>query len=141
MLEGAFAGLRISIVSLLLLSACAKVADPLPPVVHPPATTQDLRVELRGDTARVYFPLPTPDIEWVEVFRHCNVQAPVSRFTMIARIASNELMPSENANIFVFSDQTSEDKRQCRYAVRFVDRKGQNSDFSNAAVAGTAPSR
>lgn len=112
-------------------SGCAKVGDPLPPLVRIPDTIQDLGITQVGNVTRLDFALPSPDIEWVEIYRHCNPAAPVTRFELMARVHEGELNPSEQPGFFTFVAQSQKSKVECRYALRFLDKQGQSSDFSN----------
>lgn len=113
---------------LLLTAGCAKVGDPLPQVVQRPATIQNLEVEEQAGRVRFRFTVPER-VEWVEFFRQC---APTNtrRSILIGRIHWNELSEGDLPDQFVQEFATIEGP-DCRYAIRFVDRWAQSSEFSN----------
>ena len=121
----------ICLFSVLFLLSCAKVGEPLPPIVQNPPGIQNLQIEQTPATTRLIFSSPGSGVEWVEVYRHCNPQAPVGRFQVIGHIGQDQLIRHSVPGSFRFEDRSRDRNPLCRYAVRFVDRKGQKSDYSN----------
>ena len=115
------------------LSGCGKVGDPLPPAIPRPRTISDLRVEHRGQSARLVFALPGQDVQLVEIYRMCPPLVVEERSDLIARLGQDELVEFPEASRFVFEDRDSKAAARCRYALRFVDRHGFPSEFSNFA--------
>lgn len=116
------------------LGSCGKVGDPLPPVPVYPATINDLRVESGSRGPRLLFPLPSSDVEYVEVFRQCPPLVVEERAVLIARIFQDELLESQEPNRFAFEDGDPAVQEGCRYALRFVDATGFQSEYSNFAA-------
>ncbi len=123
------------ILALLGASACAKVGDPLPPVVQPPPTIADLHLVERPGQIQVLFSLPPINLEWVEIFRECGPSGPQERLRLVARQAWDELSESPTEPGFFVHTQ-SRQAQPCRYAVRFIDTQGRVSDFSNRVETG-----
>ena len=116
-----------------LLVSCAKTGDPLPPTVQLPPTINDLEVEREGSIARVGFQVP-PQSEWIELFRQCDPRTELDRLQLIVRLAPDELTETDRVDHFQYEDKTlPATARACRYTLRFVDSRGQRSDFSNFA--------
>jgi len=123
----------LSLLLLCFLVGCAKTGDPLPPTVQLPPTINDLEVEREGSIARVRFRVP-PQSEWIELFRQCDPRTEMDRLQLIVRLAPDELTEAERVDHFQYEDRTLPVvARACRYTLRFVDGRGQRSDFSNFA--------
>ena len=123
-----------------MLLACGKVGAPLPPVVVYPDTISDLRVEAGNRGPRLVFPLASSDVEYVEVYRQCPPLAVEERSLLIARLFQDELVEAEQANRFAFEDGDQAVQTGCRYALKFVDSTGFQSEFSNfVAWTGSNP--
>jgi hypothetical protein len=117
--------------SVLSVLSCAKVGEPLPPIVQNPPGIQNLQIEQITAATRLIFSIPGSGVEWVEVYRHCNPQAPVGRFQVIAQIGQDQLIRHSKPGSFRFEDRSRDRNPMCRYTVRLVDRNGQKSDHSN----------
>lgn len=84
------------------------------------------------------FPVPGYRIEWVEVYKHCNPSAPVGRFQMVARVSQDELKAAADPGTFSFSEREADPV--CRYGIRYIDDRGQKSEFSNlVSIAAGSP--
>jgi hypothetical protein len=115
---------------LLFFAACAKVGDPLPPVVQPPETTQKLLLVQIGQTARLFFPPPVPDIRFVEVHRGCGAAGEWEpKRKPEARVDAKSLaVAPDSASCFIDDSPAAPG---CRYAIRLVNSAGRRSAFSN----------
>ena len=56
------------------------------------------------------------------------------RSDLIARLGQDELVEFGETNLFVFEDRDRAALGKCRYALRFVNRQGFQSEFSNFAA-------
>ncbi len=79
---------------LLLLASCAKVGDPLPPLVRYPETITDLKVVQVGDHFQIVFSLPPGEIERVEIYRQCGINPSLTEEAEVtARLQRDQLSP------------------------------------------------
>ncbi len=117
-------------VLLLWLSACGKMGDPVPANVILPPTVQDLAVEEVAGRSRLTFTLPR-QVEWVEIYRQCDTQVATPRFNLIAQVNPDELDEAAAAGRYAWLDLQR--TAACRYALKFVDFRGQRSEYSNFA--------
>ncbi len=114
-----------------LLLSCGKVGAPLPPGVVYPDTINNLRVEAGNRGPRLVFRLPSNDVEYVEVYRQCPPLVVEERSLLIARLFQDELVEARQVNQFVFEDGDQTVRAGCRYALKFVDSTGFQSEYSN----------
>jgi hypothetical protein len=125
---------RSLILCLTLLVGCGKTGDPLPAQVQLPPTIDDLQVQRLGPNARVLFRVPVGS-QWIEIHRQCDPRTALDRIQLIVRLAPDELIESDRVEHFQYQDSgVPAGAQSCRYALRFVDNRGQNSDFSNFAL-------
>ena len=95
----------LSAISLLPLVDCAKVADPLPPLILYPETVSDISIVKVGDRVQVIFPFPESEFEWVEIYRECGATLdPEANNNPFARIERTQLSEKSEDNKFVFQD-------------------------------------
>ena len=130
-------GLDLTIWILLLVLAslgCGKLGAPLPPNIQRPNTISDLRITNRAAPAQLIFSLPNVDVQAVEVYRICPPTIVEERSSLIARLEQEELVDFEDTGQFIFEDNDQTATATCRYALRFVNRLGYSSDFSNFAA-------
>ena len=121
----------LSAISLLSLVDCAKVADPLPPLILHPETVSDISIVKVGDLVQVVFPLPESEFEWVEIYRECGATLdPEKNNNPFTRIKRSQLSEKSVDNKFVFQD-FPEIKQRCSYGIRFVNQRERRSAFSN----------
>ena len=116
---------------MVLILSCGKVGPPLPPVLVHPITIHDLGIEAGNRGPRLVFRLPSDDVEYVEVYRQCPPLVVAERSLLIARLSQGELSETPPANYFAFEDGDRAAKPGCRYALRFVDSNGFQSEYSN----------
>ena len=115
----------------LLLSGCAKVGDPLPPLIRHPDTVTDIEVIQIGEDLQLVFSLPPQEIRWVEIYRQCGSDPPPpEQSEPLARIKPKQLSHYRQENKFVFEDG-AELSQPCSYWLRFVNPQGRRSPFSN----------
>ena len=114
-----------------LLTACAKIGDPLPPQTILPDTVSDLRVIQVGDRFQLMFSLPTSQVREVEIYRLCDSQlAFEEQAELLVGMAPDRLTPYRDTGQFLHQDRL-EVNQSCRYGIRFVSRRGGRSPFSN----------
>lgn len=115
----------------LLLVSCAKVGDPLPPLVRHPETVTDVEGVQVGERVRLVFSLPPEEIERVEIYRQCGTSPSLTEETeATARLQRDQLSALSVANRFVFEDSPGMDQT-CLYGLRFANRQDRLSPFSN----------
>ncbi len=124
---------------LLLLTSCAKIAPPLPPVVHVPEATQELRLIQTGTTAKLLFPLPSSDIKAVLIHKQCGPAVPWNAEAASQNRVEVADMKPETPGLYTFVDAAA--RPDCRYAIRYVGDHKRVSAFSNtrATAAYLAP--
>jgi len=116
---------------LLPLASCAKVGDPLPPLVSYPETVTDLKIVQVGDHFQIVFSLPPGEIERVEIYRQCGSNPSLTEETeATARLQRNQLSPYHEETQFVFEDSPGLDQA-CIYGLRFANNQNRRSLFSN----------
>ncbi len=103
----------------------------MPPVVVLPDTINDLRIEAGNRGPRLLFQLPSDEVEYVEVYRQCPPLVVEDRSLLIARLFQDELVEARQVNQFAFEDGDPAVAAGCRYALRFVDSTGFQSEYSN----------
>ena len=113
---------------------CGKLGAPLPSNIQKPSTISDLRITNRAALAQLIFSLPEADVQAVEVYRMCPPTIVEGRASLIARLEQEELVDFKGTGQFVFEDNDRKATASCRYALRFVNRLGYSSDFSNFAA-------
>jgi hypothetical protein len=123
--------LSLPFLVVVLVLSCGKVGPPLPPVVVYPDTINDLRIEAGSRGPRLVFQLPSNEVEYVEVYRQCPPLVVEERSLLIARLFQDELVEARQVNQFVFEDGDPAVAAGCRYALRFVDSTGFQSEYSN----------
>ncbi len=112
---------------------CAKVGDPLPPIPQYPSTIGDLRAARAPSGVELFFSVPSTDTRWIEIHRQCDPKTAGDRIQLIARLALDELRDSGQPGVFAWEDRAADSRRDCRYALRFVNERGLQSEFSNFA--------
>jgi len=123
------------VVFLLLFSACAKVADPLPPLVVPPDTAADVETVQLAGHLQIVFSLPPQKIQWVELYRQCgNPPLSPESAELLTRTEVEEIPRYQDESRGFLEDQPRTDQN-CSYWLRFVDGRNLSSPFSNAAAA------
>ncbi len=114
-------------------SGCAKVGDPLPPLVEHPATTRDLELVQIADHLHLVFSFPAAEIKEVEIYRRADEPIGAGgEAELIAHIPPQDLLQDEKSGKFIFKDRPTGRDRTWYYALRFVNKQGRRSDFSKA---------
>ncbi len=102
---------------LLLLAACAKVGDPVPPEARPAEPAADLVITQRGsDLLVLEFTLPA-DARDVEVLRGCGSEPP----TALLSLRSGGLQAVEGSPRRRRLELAAQPAQPCHYAVRVLD--------------------
>ncbi len=122
---------------LLFLTSCAKIAPPLPPVVQVPEATQQLRLIQTGASAKLLFPIPSPDIKAVLIHKQCGPVIPWNAEAASQnRVEVADLKP-ETPGVYAFVDAAT--RPDCRYAIRYVSDHKRVSAFSNTRATASQP--
>jgi len=122
---------------LLFLPSCAKIAPPIPPVVRIPEATQELRLIQSGASARLLFPLPSPDIQAVLIHKQCGSGTPWDADTAALNRVEVADLKVESPGVYAFVDTVSH--ADCRYAIRYVNDQKRISAFSNTRSTASQP--
>lgn len=146
----------------LLLFACGKKGDPLPPLVYVPRAASDLAVRQQGTelVLRVAYPkvatngLALPGLEAVELWQ---LEQPLSaggalptvdprQFAagakLARRISGGELSSGvlgEHLQLRLPGTPPAAERQATTFGVRFLDRGGERSDFSNLVTLSFVP--
>ncbi len=121
------------VVCCLLLPGCAKIADPLPPLVNPPDTVSDVETIRLGERLQIVFSLPPQRIQSAELYRHCgNPPFTPDSAELLDRKPAGELPRYQDEDRF-FLEDPSRINQACSYWLRFIDARGLSSPFSNPA--------
>lgn len=120
----------MSVVCGLWLIGCAKVADPLPPLVVPPDAISDVETVRVADRLQIVFSLPPQKIQWVELYRQCgNPPLSPENAEMLGRTEVEEIPLYLGENRFFLEDQPGTN-RVCSYWLQSIDGRGLRSPFS-----------
>ena len=124
----------LSVVCCLWFLGCAKVADPLPPLVIPPETVSNVETVRVADRQQIIFSLPPQKIQRVELYRQCgNPPFSPENATLLGRTEVEDLPRYPNGSRFFLEDQPDRNQT-CSYWLRFVDGRSLSSPFSNSAA-------
>jgi len=119
----------------LLFLGCAKIGDPLPPLVIPPDTASDVETIRLADRLQIIFSPPPQKIQRVELYRQCgNPPFSPENAELLGRTEVESLPRYANGSRFLLEDESGT-KQTCSYWIRFVDGRGLSSPFSNTAAA------
>ena len=110
-----------------LVTGCAKVGDPKPPLRTPPPLPGPVEVIREGEAGvLVRVPLPAGGkVSGLLLYRSCT---PEGRLQRVQEVRSPDLR--EVAGHFVVRDAEPSPDRECIYAVRFVGETGDRSELS-----------
>lgn len=121
-----------------MLSACAKVGPPEPPLVSVPSATQELDLVKAGERVRLVFPIPDADIQTVLIYTQCGPEAPWGdNLAPVARTAVAALERVSETGKFLFEQVDA--PPGCRYSIRFENGRRRLSPFSNVREAAGPP--
>ncbi|MGE0128355.1 MAG: fibronectin type III domain-containing protein [Blastocatellales bacterium] len=133
---------------LVLLTACGKIGDPLPPIPRSRLTVDELSVEQQGTQVILSFPFTRTTrtrLQRVDIYRLIESSSapmglPVESFSQQAHIIHSitaEQIPLNNSRI-TYNDELNlragQRNSRYRYAVRMTNTAGQAADFSNYAM-------
>lgn len=137
------AALLLMVLSLCIFGACAKVADPLPPIVSVPPPLSNVQIrQVGGNQMELLLPLPSPDIRELEVFRVCDPARPPdslpNRADPYARVGIEQLA-TLNGGSRVFHDPQPETNGFCGYWARVIDGRGKRSELTDVLHSAPLP--
>lgn len=141
-------GLLLSAFCLLLLSACGKVGDPLPPIPKAPLIVNELAATQQGTSILLSFPVAketrTEKLKRVDIYRLIEPDtAPqgitaddyLTRAALIASLEEKQI--PARASVVNYVDpidfKMANDHTRYRYAVRLVNLEDRPADLSNYA--------
>lgn len=134
---------------LVLLAACGKIGDPLPPIPRAPLVINELNVTQLGTQLVLSFPLVrnarAAKLQRVDIYRLTEVAGEpqgLTAETFARRAALIHSLPAEQlpdtTSTITYQDPldltSSPRDVRYRYAVRLVNASGQAADFSNYAT-------
>jgi hypothetical protein len=115
-----------------VLTGCAKVGDPLPPIVNIPDPVRDLQlIQVGSETVELVFAVADDAVREVEVYRECgkevsNESQPFARF----EVADLGVGIEEGTRVFL--DSINDVTGRCNYAVRLRGSSRHWSDRSDS---------
>lgn len=115
-----------------LSGGCAKIGDPLPPLIHHPFTTDELQLVQVADRVDLLFAVPPGEIATVEVYRRPSTPVDVGNEVQRIAIIRREDLRKSSGSRFVFQDRPGSVRQAWYYALRFVNKQGRRSDFSRS---------
>lgn len=117
--------------AVLLASGCAKVGEPLPPIVLMPPV-QDLAATVESDRVVLEFSLPKEEIAGVQILLSCGKPDPAEEdFGLMAYVSQAWLVPAADGKRYTFVDARRTSGGPCHYRVRLQDPSGRASSPSN----------
>ncbi len=128
------------LMSLVPAMGCAKVGDPLPPIVDTPMAATELEVVQQGGSELfLLIPPPPRSVRSVVFYQKCD-PAPDAELEVIdtKEVATLTLSPAGTRLIYPVADPRLDEP--CTFAVRFRSLKGHLSDFSNSVTTEPGPS-
>ena len=129
---------HLFVCSFALLLGCAKVGDPLPPVIHHPSIVRHLELVQIAENVQLTFSLPAEEIEEVEIYRQTDTPIRADSGAKPAvRIGVQDLLRDEEAGRFLFRDRPGSGDQTWYYSLRLVNESGRRSDLSKSVH--TAP--
>ena len=124
---------RLLVCSVALLPGCAKVGDPLPPIIQHPSIARHLELVQIAENVQLTFSLPAEEIEEVEIYRQPGTPIRADSGAKPAvRIEVQDLLQDEEAGRFLFRDRPGSGDQTWYYSLRLVNKSGRRSDFSKS---------
>lgn len=118
----------------LLLISCAKVGDPLPPLVRIPGPVDVELVQQARSRIEVLISSPVDDIEEVELYRECGTSHSAEfSGTLLTQVKIEKLAKDTSADKLILEDPEPVFNEPCRYQVRVRNDQGRRS-VSSATV-------
>ena len=113
---------------LFLLLSCAKVGDPLPPLVKIPDPVAIQLVQQARDRIEILIPPPLHDIEEIEVYRECGIAFPAEfSGVLLTSFELGEIERNPHTGFFVVQDREPVFGEPCRYQIRVRNEQGRRS--------------
>jgi hypothetical protein len=126
---------QLPLLAFFLALSCAKVGDPLPPIVQVPAPTSELRL-VQDSERGTYLLLPIEEpVRKLEIYRSC--EGPIEDETPFLQVERREV-DHFGFGLEELAVPGPDPGRKCRYAVRFVG-KGGKSALSNVVESDSLP--
>jgi hypothetical protein len=124
-------GIRSGVLIVVLMSACAKIGDPLPPLIRIPQPLEFQLVQQARDGVELILASLPEDLREIWVYRQCGEPSSnLSKNDLLARVKPDSLLAHQVPGNLVFKDPQPDFDRPCRYGVRVSNRQGRLSAFS-----------
>jgi len=115
---------------LFILLGCAKVGDPLPPIINIPDPVQNLLlVQVGSEGIELVFPITDDTVQEVEVFRECAGET-TEGGQPLPRVDVGDLAAGIEAGTRIFRDSINDATGRCSYTVRLRGSRRHWSDLS-----------
>ncbi len=122
-----------------VLVGCAKVGDPLPPVVRIPDPVRNLQlVQVGSESIELVFPITDDTVREVEVFRECAGEISEESRAFV-RVEVADLAEGVEAGTRIFRDSINDVTGRCSYAVRLKGSRRHWSDLSDPVSTDHVP--
>ena len=120
---------RWLLASLLLIHAsCAKVGDPLPPLVRIPAAVDAHLVQQGWDRVEILIPPVLGEIKEVEIYRECGNSLPAEfEGSLVAQVGAEDVVKDSVTGFFVLDDPKPVFDEPCRYQIRVRNQQLQTA--------------
>lgn len=127
------------LVGLVLLSGCAKVGDPVPPVTRVPKSTNSLSLVQTGQSVRLNFPVTEQDVTAVDIYKRCEPGTEWPKDAEAFRRVELTSLTKEGPTPALYVFQDAVEQANCRYAIRLVNDRKRASDLSNTVSTAAQP--
>ena len=113
---------------LLVLASCAKIGDPLPPLVRIPEPVTAQLVQQAQDGVEILINPPLEDVKELEIYRECGNSLPAEfGGALLTQIELGDLRRNPHTGSFVVEDPEPRFGEPCRYQIRVKNEQGRSS--------------
>ncbi len=116
---------------LFIHASCAKVGDPLPPLVRIPPAVDAHLVQQGWDRVEILIPPVLGEIKEVEIYRECGSSLPAEfEGSLVAQVGVEDVVNDSVTGFFVIDDPKPVFDEPCRYQLRVRNEQGRRSPAS-----------